>query len=372
MLDIRPHTFITNDEWRIKVGNNREHINKQIPDIGVIRWDIWYPQEGDKNTNPDALTLSNPRWHDRIPFYGEIHPDGIVTGSANSQEIMDQEISYAKEAGIKYWAFINVPDNDTDYSTENRGLRLYLSSEKKGDIDFCVISHKYDSDIEPWAYRIKRYVDYFKEPSYYKVLDGRPLFIVFDADMMKDDVGSEKEVISYLQDLADETRKSGMKAPYFVEMSGDPSVIDKYPVFDAISRYATFANDPTNIRLPFRNFSENNKNDWSRLKASGKKIIPNVTVGWDGEPRYLVPPPWGVGAADTQWYEKATTEEIIDLVESVFDWVRKNPDSVEVNSIIIYAWNEFAEGGWLCPTLNQDGGIDTSRINALKNFLEKM
>jgi hypothetical protein len=37
--------------------------------------------------------------------------------------------------------------------------------------------------------------------------------------------------------------------------------------------------------------------------------------------------------------------------------------------VLIYAWNEFDEGGWLCPTLSADGAPDTSRIEALGSVL---
>jgi hypothetical protein len=34
-------------------------------------------------------------------------------------------------------------------------------------------------------------------------------------------------------------------------------------------------------------------------------------------------------------------------------------------AILIYAWNEHDEGGWLCPTINEDGSTNDSRMEAL-------
>jgi hypothetical protein len=33
----------------------------------------------------------------------------------------------------------------------------------------------------------------------------------------------------------------------------------------------------------------------------------------------------------------------------------------------MYSWNEFDEGGWICPTL----GNNTERLDALKKVLQK-
>ncbi len=41
------------------------------------------------------------------------------------------------------------------------------------------------------------------------------------------------------------------------------------------------------------------------------------------------------------------------------------PPGCRGNAVIIYAWNEFDEGGWLCPTLY--GG--TERLDAIREIL---
>jgi hypothetical protein len=39
------------------------------------------------------------------------------------------------------------------------------------------------------------------------------------------------------------------------------------------------------------------------------------------------------------------------------------------NAIIIYAWNENDEGGWLIPTWKPDGQSDRSRLDVLSRVL---
>ncbi len=50
---------------------------------------------------------------------------------------------------------------------------------------------------------------------------------------------------------------------------------------------------------------------------------------------------------------------------SALEWNRTNPKAGEANAVIIYAWNEFDEGGWICPTLSEG----TGRLDAIRRVL---
>ena len=43
----------------------------------------------------------------------------------------------------------------------------------------------------------------------------------------------------------------------------------------------------------------------------------------------------------------------------------KSNGRCEAKTCIMYAWNEYSEGGWLCPTITKTGGIDSSRVVAV-------
>ena len=83
------------------------------------------------------------------------------------------------------------------------------------------------------------------------------------------------------------------------------------------------------------------------------------------------------------WYVKdGTNEEIGKHVLDVLNWNKKNADKTQPNLMIMYSWNEFDEGGWLCPTLlcdekgnvqyNDDGTAkaDTGHLDAVKKAIE--
>ena len=51
----------------------------------------------------------------------------------------------------------------------------------------------------------------------------------------------------------------------------------------------------------------------------------------------------------------------------MLNWNRQNRDTFKCNTVIFYAWNEFTEGGWICPTAQVDVNgniIKNTYINA--------
>ena len=65
----------------------------------------------------------------------------------------------------------------------------------------------------------------------------------------------------------------------------------------------------------------------------------------------------------------ATPDEVAAHVRAGIEWTQANRDLNPANAIIIYAWNEHDEGGWLQPTLGTDGKPDDARIQALAKVL---
>ena len=64
-----------------------------------------------------------------------------------------------------------------------------------------------------------------------------------------------------------------------------------------------------------------------------------------------------------------TAGEVASHVFEAVRWTRAHRDINPANAVIIYAWNEHDEGGWLQPTLGSDGSPDEERIKALEKVL---
>src|SRR5688572_27504873 len=72
------------------------------PVVGAIRWDGWYG--GGEVVKYTEIALGQPKYHFRLPWFARITGESKVHIDGDSQEIMDQEIACAAEAGLNYWA----------------------------------------------------------------------------------------------------------------------------------------------------------------------------------------------------------------------------------------------------------------------------
>jgi hypothetical protein len=107
--------------------------------VGAIRWDAWFTDA----VNPYENNLADKQWHGRLPFYAKIISDTKVEVRGDTQAAVDQEIAYAKAGGIDYWAFLyyreGIRNDGFNHGYMNRARRLYLTSQHKSDVNFCLI-----------------------------------------------------------------------------------------------------------------------------------------------------------------------------------------------------------------------------------------
>ncbi|AQW56462.1 hypothetical protein ACIQPP_49940 [Streptomyces violaceusniger] len=271
----------------------------------------------------------------------ELYVDDVsvrVTESVNSdatlQGVMDQEIQYAKNAGIDYWAFVYYPQQPL-----KRARELYLSSENKGDVNWCAIL---DGNFTGnYATNLPHLVSQFSEPNYQRVLGGRPL-VYFFTTATADWVAKMRAACS----------QAGLPDPYIVVMAwtAQGAADTKAAVgADAVSRYATGEQNGQ----PYSKLADAETSLWDQYAAAAGNVVPTVSTGWDKRPRYDYPLAWEpnyTGFKD-EWTQQATPQEIATHLQEAVSWNNTHPENASANTVLIYAWNEFDEGGWICPTL---------------------
>lgn len=328
------------------------------PSVGAIRWDAW---SGGGVTAQVEQTLSPEKHRFRLPWFAQVDASGRAHIDASAEGVMEQEIAYAKDAGLNYWAFLTYPEADAMSSA----LARYLRSPRRADLGFCLILHQTLSVPAPrWPAERDRVLKLLQEPGYQKV-GGRPLVFAFD---LKTDNPTVK---TRFDDLRASARAAGLD-PFFVYMGWHPSRDFKARSaegFAAVSAYAHPGTEPVFSKY----VGAFERHAWADALATKTPYVPLVTTGWDKRPRQDHPVSWEKNAAyaDQKTFPAtATPAEVAAHLSRAIAFVQAHPDVCPANTVIVYAWNEHDEGGWLCPTWTPSGQPDTSRLDALRSILK--
>jgi len=340
------------------------------PLVGAIRWDAWHGELSEVGKAVEK-TLSPPKYHFRLPWFAKIHPDGKVTIRGESQEVLEQEIAYARQAGLDYWAFVTYPE---DHPLSLPLLHfLKLLPERRQGLRFCnIVEWARFGGPQHFHRWVERLIGYFRDPSYVRVLGERPLLylLTHDEDWVLKQWGSVEAFKEVVDSLRREAKLAGLNEPYLVVMHFSPErgdEIRRQIGADALSSYAV-AGWTTPEGAPFSKALYAMKWIWNEM-AKRAPTVPIVSFGWDPRPRIDNPVPWH--KPKLLFYQTFTPEECAQALKEALDFVAANPQACPANTVIIYAWNEFDEGGWLCPTLGVNGKPDTSRIEAVGKILRE-
>ena len=150
--------------------------------------------------------------------------------------------------------------------------------------------------------------------------------------------------------------------------------------FDAVSAYARGGSDS----LTQPTFAEQcgliRRERWEKWQALRVPSITFASAGWDTRPRNERPPFWLKDEIKAEpdptppAQQKplidgvtATPDELAAHVGEAVQWAGTHRDLNPANAILISAWNEHDEGGWLQPTRGADGKPDDSRIHVAQS-----
>jgi hypothetical protein len=319
------------------------------PVVGAIRMDAWQPGPFDGF----IAQLGPWQWRYRLPFYGTEIDSNTVSLAENTQAVMDQEIAYAHKAGLDFWCFNH---NLTPIGALRESLNLYLSSTHKGDINFCL-------QMGALGTRVPDAVNLMKEPTYQKVLGGRPL--VFLQTWYLDGY-TPPPTKADVDNFRAQVMQAGLPNPYIVAENGyfsnAAADADRYGT-DAISGYTMGVEEHYDAAgQPFSQLVANTEEAWDQYKNTGRKVVPTVMTGWD-------PRPDTARLREPFWTPESKPQEIAAHLQNALKWIAANPCAAEANIVQIYAWNEITEGGWLLPSNPAFNPVGTGRLDAIAGVL---
>ncbi len=338
---------------------NKECIKENKKTLGVIRWDAWYGHDGDPKSVISAVerTLSPPEFHFRAPFFAKVTEDNKIIIPEYTQEIFDKEMEYAIEAGIDYFVYMFYADD------MKKAREMHLKSKYKNDVKFAFFTHGFTEE------RVPEYIKYFKEDFYMTVQGGRPIIYYFTGFELA------KKCIEMLKDAC---KKEGIPEPFSVVCNiGTEDTINSGG--DAKGQYAV----PGSKGMSFSSVRKEAQKLWQSFKETGMQYVPTVSSGYNTLPRVKNPVFW-MACGQDGWAEYATAKDIEEHLQEAYDHLDENNGQTNLNTLLMYAWNEHDEGGWICPTIavdeegrqifdkNGNPLINRERIDAVKKVTSKI
>lgn len=256
---------------------------------------------------------------------------------------------------------------------------------------------------------LEQWVELAAEETYQKVLGDRPLLYIFGSDgfdWWAQGADKQARTRQVMRRIRERFIEAGLANPYivgmeFVPQTGRGDAADLYRIdengLDAVTTYAyslgcnspneidtivggaqpnTFQTNPAYdppdyLSTTFGTLHQSRVYRAQVVDQDGKQLIPNASTGWDPRPEIIPTQYDGVGCGSNtkaRWAEYSLNPpatEIATHLSEVVAWVQDNPDNTEANAVLMYAWNELTEGGWLVPTV----GEGTARLDAVRNVM---
>jgi hypothetical protein len=348
------------------------------PLLGVIRWDMYtgHPLTTQKQ---EFGFLKPEKYHWRAPFFVRRtgNPDAPLTFNPEYrpevyQEAMEQEIAFAAGAGLDYWAFGYSERSAPVRHGLQDALEAYLASPRKAQIRFCLIvfcpgvataryyeppsvRHTEAEIAAAWLKHVEDITALVKEATYQRVCGNRPLIYLYAPRMIgqgrQHKLAPPARVDRCLRLLREKLIAAGAGDPYLAYMveEGKPGwerLFDAKLV-DCVTSYHQ-RHGGTNLQYKTLWDYINRQTLQGTFRRPDLKVIPPTMSGANWMPRYRKGgkfPPW-------DWSEPAAGE-IKAHLHGAFDYVARNPNKCEAGTVIMYAWNEHSEGGFLCPTMGE-------------------
>jgi len=327
--------------------------------VGAYYFDGWAGQNRLAN-DPNELWAKNAPTHLTRRMVEEFSNREPIWGwRDDAQEIMERQIDIAADHGVEfflfcwYWRDSNGPINTAaiENLSLHSSLNLYMKARNKNRIKFSLlIANHGGSEIkgaDNWTRATEFWMPYFNDPQYVKV-DGKPLVVIFNTS------GIDNEGLSNMQNVA---KKSGLSGLSIAGCSNTSNKAFTHRThYNVVPGYAAGSEEHKYAELV-----KETEKQW--VGTEEQPYIPEITVGWDKRP-------WGNKTGKDQgWYfPDHTPAQFKSFLTDASAWMDKNPKKTTKERIVlVYAWNELGEGGYLVPTKGDPKG---SYLKVIKSIVK--
>ena len=267
-------------------------------------------------------------WYCGRPFLENALNNGFL--KAPNNERMKFFLMYANHNVNRLW--------DKTAGLKEKGKLIW-----KADITF----DEFKENIVP------RWIGYFKKSNYYK-LDGKPVLAVFDMNNFISGMGSPEKAKEALLYFRNAVKNAGFNGLHLMSITWNgvpfgripnnnrpaPADVVKYYGFDSVSMYNWTG--ATKGNRTYIDLCEKTIATYDNLLKDYGQFYPVVSTGWDTNPRF----------PDNEKRPILHNKNPLDYEKALRKskaWVDKNIPAGKQKLILINAWNEWTEGGYLEP-----------------------
>ena len=315
--------------------------------VGVYYFAGWW-QEMPNKYHTDGRDWTT-EYSGRVPLLGRYVDQATV----------DNEIEAASEHGVDFLQILWYPplaDPSLEPNAEhlNDGVRYFMASKNAHRMKFSVeyvnhIPFAIDSDRK-WLSTCEMWAEWMHHPSYLRV-DGRPVFKVHGIYQFYDQCGGDSELVATrIAMLRDVVMQSGLPNPL---ISAGVMPYDSANTLTSCFDFTTTYMDMPQIAVgdapyPYTKLLSHASQAWIYQSAnSNKPYMPYVPSGWDPRP-WKDPRPSFMAPTESEWTDALSqVKNTLDLYQHL--GIPSDQSGIQ-KAFIIYAWNEYGEGGIVAPT----------------------
>ena len=308
--------------------------------VGAYYFDGW---SGKTN---HVTKLLETEYGDRKPLWG---------WKADTVETMQKQIDYCADHGLAFWAFDwYYPEGKTKTTPLNNALGLYLKAPNGPRLKFCLlVANHAGFRIGPkdWDACCEQWIALFRQPGHLR-LDGQPLLIFFSPGELQKAFGGVEGVHKALDSLRAKAKEAGLPGVAVAACTSPGGHLadlarSGYTLLTGYNYNGGWLNGGGS--QPFKKLIATNEQIFKQFaQQTPLPYVPVITVGWDRRPWEQGQMPAGKMST---WYADRTPKLVEEFVRVGIRWLDEHPDKATPQRLLLlYAWNENGEGGYLTPT----------------------
>jgi hypothetical protein len=194
---------------------------------------------------------------------------------------------------------------------------------------------------------------YFREPNYWRP-EGRLFFSVFQAKEFVEQLGGPAATRKVLEKIDARLSRSNLPPIHWNGMVATPAIATmcKAAGFLSTSRYnvSTARKVGPDLTERYEDVMEAHRQHWKKMLDGPLVNLPVATMGWDSTPRCRADVKWPFPKIEYPYGHVVvgnTPQRFEELLKDMAKFAQQDPR--QPFAVVINAWNEWTEGGFLLP-----------------------